>query len=165
MRGIGQPHEAHLLEARRSVEGLLHCGLPHCLNTVWLDALGAIEIDAESLTGGRPIALQRCERNARCPVPGLCRRIDSKAEDSDLPLPSECVHEDWGIPIIIMDIGGVGIALTISISLQPAFHTIQQYDDCLGYAPSSAGPVHFGLGSAKVIDKVEIRWLPEQFKF
>jgi len=80
-------------------------------------------------------------------------------------LPSECVHEDWGIPIIVMDIGGVGIALTISISLQPAFHTIQQYDDCLGYAPSSAGPVHFGLGSAKVIDKVEIRWLPEQFKF
>jgi len=127
--------------------------------------LGAIEIDAESLTGGRPIALQRCERNAHCPVPDLCRRIDSKAEDSDLPLPSECVHEDWGIPIIIMDIGGVGIALTISISLQPAFHTIQQYDDCLGYAPSSAGPVHFGLGSAKVIDKVEIRWLPEQFKF
>jgi len=27
-----------------------------------------------------------------------------------------------------------------------------------GYASSSAGPVHFGLGSAKKIDEVEIRW-------
>jgi len=27
-----------------------------------------------------------------------------------------------------------------------------------GYASSSAGPVHFGLGSAKKVDEVEIRW-------
>jgi hypothetical protein len=27
-----------------------------------------------------------------------------------------------------------------------------------GYASSSAGPVHFGLGAAKVADEVEIRW-------
>jgi hypothetical protein len=27
-----------------------------------------------------------------------------------------------------------------------------------GYASSSAGPVHFGLGAAKVVDEVEIRW-------
>jgi hypothetical protein len=27
-----------------------------------------------------------------------------------------------------------------------------------GYASSSAGPMHFGLGSAKQADLVEIRW-------
>jgi len=27
-----------------------------------------------------------------------------------------------------------------------------------GYASSSAGPVHFGLGAAKSADLVEIRW-------
>ena len=27
-----------------------------------------------------------------------------------------------------------------------------------GYASSSAGPVHFGLGTAKMVDEVEIRW-------
>lgn len=27
-----------------------------------------------------------------------------------------------------------------------------------GYASSSAGPVHFGLGEARVADLVEIRW-------
>jgi hypothetical protein len=27
-----------------------------------------------------------------------------------------------------------------------------------GYASSSAGPVHFGLGSAKMVDEIEIRW-------
>ncbi|HXY01818.1 MAG TPA: CRTAC1 family protein [Candidatus Limnocylindrales bacterium] len=27
-----------------------------------------------------------------------------------------------------------------------------------GYASSSAGPVHFGLGSAKTVDEIEIRW-------
>jgi hypothetical protein len=27
-----------------------------------------------------------------------------------------------------------------------------------GYGSSSAGPVHFGLGSAKTADEIEIRW-------
>ena len=27
-----------------------------------------------------------------------------------------------------------------------------------GYASSSAGPVHFGLGAAKSVDQIEIRW-------
>jgi hypothetical protein len=27
-----------------------------------------------------------------------------------------------------------------------------------GYASSSAGPVHFGLGAATVVDEIEIRW-------
>jgi enediyne biosynthesis protein E4 len=27
-----------------------------------------------------------------------------------------------------------------------------------GYASSSAAPVHFGLGSAKVAEEIEIRW-------
>ena len=27
-----------------------------------------------------------------------------------------------------------------------------------GYASSSAGPVHFGLGSVKIVDEIEIRW-------
>ncbi|MGO9086666.1 MAG: CRTAC1 family protein [Terriglobales bacterium] len=36
-----------------------------------------------------------------------------------------------------------------------------QYDQvshAAGYASSSAGPVHFGLGSAKIADEIEIRW-------
>ena len=27
-----------------------------------------------------------------------------------------------------------------------------------GYASSSAGPVHFGLGDARVAEEIEIRW-------
>jgi hypothetical protein len=27
-----------------------------------------------------------------------------------------------------------------------------------GYASSSAGPVHFGLGPAEMVDEIEIRW-------
>ncbi len=36
-----------------------------------------------------------------------------------------------------------------------------QYDQvshAAGYASSSAGPAHFGLGSAKTVDEIEIRW-------
>ena len=36
-----------------------------------------------------------------------------------------------------------------------------QYNDvstASGYASSSAGPIHFGLGTAKVVDEIEIRW-------
>ncbi|MGZ4815653.1 MAG: CRTAC1 family protein [Terriglobales bacterium] len=33
-----------------------------------------------------------------------------------------------------------------------------QYSTASGYASSSAGPVHFGLASAKKVDEVEIRW-------
>jgi enediyne biosynthesis protein E4 len=32
------------------------------------------------------------------------------------------------------------------------------YTTASGYASSSAGPVHFGLGAAKVADEIEIRW-------
>ncbi len=32
------------------------------------------------------------------------------------------------------------------------------YTTASGYASSSAGPVHFGLGTAKVADEIEIRW-------
>jgi hypothetical protein len=38
---------------------------------------------------------------------------------------------------------------------------ITQYNECsttIGYASSSAGPVHFGLGQDAVADLVEIRW-------
>jgi hypothetical protein len=27
-----------------------------------------------------------------------------------------------------------------------------------GYASSSAGPIHFGLGAEKMVDEIEIRW-------
>ena len=27
-----------------------------------------------------------------------------------------------------------------------------------GYASSSAGPVHFGLGTANIVNEIEIRW-------
>jgi hypothetical protein len=36
-----------------------------------------------------------------------------------------------------------------------------QYDQvshAAGYASSSAGPVHFGLGTANMADEIEIRW-------
>lgn len=33
-----------------------------------------------------------------------------------------------------------------------------QYSTASGYASSSAGPVHFGLGPAKKVDEIEIRW-------
>jgi len=35
---------------------------------------------------------------------------------------------------------------------------IQSHDDGSGYASSSAVPVHFGLGDARVASEIEIRW-------
>jgi hypothetical protein len=28
----------------------------------------------------------------------------------------------------------------------------------VGYSSSSAGPIHFGLGEAKIADEIEIKW-------
>jgi len=33
-----------------------------------------------------------------------------------------------------------------------------QYSTASGYASSSAGPMHFGLGAAKQVDEIEVRW-------
>jgi len=50
---------------------------------------------------------------------------------------------------------GIGAKIKVSAA------GITQYDHMTtasGYASASAGPVHFGLGAAKVADEIEIRW-------
>jgi hypothetical protein len=50
---------------------------------------------------------------------------------------------------------GIGAKIRISAGGQPQFN---HATTASGYASSSAGPVHFGLGTAKVVDELEIRW-------
>jgi hypothetical protein len=49
----------------------------------------------------------------------------------------------------------IGAKIRISAGGQPQFNHVTTAS---GYASSSAGPVHFGLGTAKVVDELEIRW-------
>jgi hypothetical protein len=50
---------------------------------------------------------------------------------------------------------GIGARIRITASGQSQFNSVSTAS---GYASSSAGPVHFGLGSAKIVDEIEIRW-------
>ena len=50
---------------------------------------------------------------------------------------------------------GIGAKIRVSAGGTSQFN---EMTSASGYASSSTGPVHFGLGSAKVADEVEIRW-------
>jgi len=50
---------------------------------------------------------------------------------------------------------GIGARIRISAAGRQQFNYMST---ATGYASSSAGPVHFGLGPAKMVDEVEIRW-------
>jgi hypothetical protein len=50
---------------------------------------------------------------------------------------------------------GIGAKIRIMAGGQAQY---THYTTASGYASSSAGPVHFGLGTAKVVDEIEIRW-------
>ena len=50
---------------------------------------------------------------------------------------------------------GIGAKIRIMAGGQAQY---THYTTASGYASSSAGPVHFGLGAAKVVDEIEIRW-------
>ncbi len=50
---------------------------------------------------------------------------------------------------------GIGAKIRVIAGGQPQFNHMTTAS---GYASSSAGPVHFGLGAAKVVDEIEIRW-------
>ena len=50
---------------------------------------------------------------------------------------------------------GIGVRIRVVAGGQAQF---DQVSTASGYASSSAGPVHFGLGSAKTADEIEIRW-------
>jgi hypothetical protein len=50
---------------------------------------------------------------------------------------------------------GIGAKIRITAGGQTQFNHVTT---ATGYASSSAGPVHFGLGAAKVADEIEIRW-------
>jgi enediyne biosynthesis protein E4 len=50
---------------------------------------------------------------------------------------------------------GIGARIKVTVGGKVQFNDMTS---SAGYASSSAGPVHFGLGDAKVADEVEIRW-------
>ena len=50
---------------------------------------------------------------------------------------------------------GIGARIRIMAGGQDQYNYVSTAS---GYASSSAGPVHFGLGAAKTIDEIEIRW-------
>ena len=50
---------------------------------------------------------------------------------------------------------GIGAKIKVTAAGQTQFN---HASTAAGYASSSAGPVHFGLGAAKTVDEVEIRW-------
>jgi enediyne biosynthesis protein E4 len=49
----------------------------------------------------------------------------------------------------------IGARIRVSVAGHAQFDHVSTAS---GYASSSAGPVHFGLGSAKTVDQIEIRW-------
>jgi enediyne biosynthesis protein E4 len=54
---------------------------------------------------------------------------------------------------------GIGALVTLSAGADPRWS--RQYDHmttAVGYASSTLAPLHFGTGTAKVVDRVEIRW-------
>jgi len=54
---------------------------------------------------------------------------------------------------------GIGAVVKIAARADP--HWREQFNEmttAVGYASSSAGPVHFGTGAARTLDAVEIRW-------
>ncbi len=50
---------------------------------------------------------------------------------------------------------GIGARIRIAAGGQNQYGYVSTAS---GYASSSAGPVHFGLGAAKTFDELEIRW-------
>jgi hypothetical protein len=50
---------------------------------------------------------------------------------------------------------GVGARIRVSTGGNSQYNHVSTAS---GYASSSAGPVHFGLGTAKSVDEIEIRW-------
>ncbi len=50
---------------------------------------------------------------------------------------------------------GIGARIRIVAGGQAQFNHVTT---ACGYASSSAGPVHFGLGQAQKVDEIEIRW-------
>jgi hypothetical protein len=50
---------------------------------------------------------------------------------------------------------GIGTKIRLTAGGQTQFN---HATTATGYASSSAGPVHFGLGSAKTVEEIEIRW-------
>jgi hypothetical protein len=50
---------------------------------------------------------------------------------------------------------GIGAVIKVTAAGKVQFNHMTT---ACGYASSSAGPVHFGLGDAKIADEVEIRW-------
>ena len=50
---------------------------------------------------------------------------------------------------------GIGATIRVSTSGKTQYNCVSTAS---GYASSSAGPVHFGLGEAKIADEIEIRW-------
>jgi hypothetical protein len=54
---------------------------------------------------------------------------------------------------------GIGAVVRIASKADPRWR--EQFDErttAVGYASSSAGPVHFGTGQARTLDVVEVRW-------
>jgi hypothetical protein len=49
----------------------------------------------------------------------------------------------------------IGAVVRVSSGGQSQFNHVSTAS---GYASSSGGPIHFGLGAAKIIDEIEIRW-------
>jgi enediyne biosynthesis protein E4 len=50
---------------------------------------------------------------------------------------------------------GIGARIRVAAAGQTQFNHVTT---ACGYASSSAGPVHFGLGPAKIADEIEVRW-------
>jgi hypothetical protein len=50
---------------------------------------------------------------------------------------------------------GVGAHIKVTTKLGTQYNHVTS---AVGYASSSAGPVHFGLGRADAVDSIEIRW-------
>ena len=85
-----------------------------------------------------------------------------------LGAPAELWHNETVAPGHWLDVrlvgtksnrDGIGAVVKIAAKADPRWHAqFNAMTTTVGYASSSAGPVHFGTGLAKALDIVEIRW-------
>ena len=70
-------------------------------------------------------------------------------------LPLANIGWNWTLKATKSNRDAIGARIRVVAGGQTQFNHVTTAS---GYASSSAGPVHFGLGAARMADEIEIRW-------
>jgi hypothetical protein len=134
-------------------------------NSLFLGAGDGTFVEA-SATSGLDAGPPRAHRGAAFGDLDQDGRVDVVV--TALGAPAELWHNETTDPGHWLDVrlvgtrsnrDGIGAVVKIASTADPRWH--EQFNTmttAVGYASSSAGPVHFGTGAARTLDVVEIRW-------